>query len=133
LEVGSQQLEAREDLSIGHLLDHVSKIWTRTEALDQYRSSTRTYLVSEGNEAIPCTATRKRTVLGKIGGGSTPLGDRVVYFDIGPVMNEGDVIELIEGPDSPAKLEIQGLAYPRDNHIEARVSEFKGNLENAES
>lgn len=115
-------------MSIGHLLDHVSRVWTLTEGLDQYRAPVRTYSVSEGNEDLPCTSTRKRTVLGKIGGGTTPLGDRVVYFDIGPVMKERDVIELLEGPDAPAKLEIQGLAYPRGNHIEARVSEFKGDL-----
>ena len=113
---------------IGHLLDHTARVWTLNEQLDDYRVSTRSYSVLEGNDNLPFTATRKQTVIGKVDPGVGPIGERRGYFDIGPEVKERDVIEVFEGPDAPAYFQVESVARPRGHHIEMRLSEYKGKI-----
>jgi hypothetical protein len=115
-------------MSIGHLCDHTARVWTLAEESGAMLSRTRQYEVQEGNDGIPCTMKRKNTVLGTLPPGVAPVGDRMWYSDLGPLIKERDVIEIFEGPNAPARLEVQSVDTPRGHHIEVRGSEFRGRL-----
>lgn len=113
---------------IGHLCDHTARIWTLTEEKDSLMSRRRVYQVLPINDNIPCAINRKNTAIGQMPPGRTPVGDRMFYCDLGPEFGETSVIELITGPDAPARIEVQSVTRPRGHHIEARGSEFRGKL-----
>ena len=111
-------------MTIGHLLDHTCVIWRKVEALGEFRESVKTF--EQPFEVLPCTGTRKNTVLAQDGPGIVNVGDRRIYFDIGPEILKRDLIELLTGGDAPATLEVESVTRPRNHHIEVRVSEYNG-------
>lgn len=113
---------------IGHLCDHVARIWTLTEEPDSMMSRRRVYEVLPINAAVHCAINRKNTAIGQMPPGRTPVGDRMFYCDIGPEFGEMSVIEVFEGPDAPSRIEVQSVTRPRGHHVEARGSEFRGKL-----
>lgn len=112
-------------MSIGHLLDHTCVIWRKVETTGaKYAESVKTF--EQPFEVLPCTGTRKNAVVSQDGPGIVNVGERRIYFDIGPEILKRDLIELLTGGDAPALLEVESVTRPRNHHIEVRVSEYSG-------
>lgn len=115
---------------IGHLLDHVCNVWRLVEEIGEEFRETRNYYTAV-YEGVDCTFQRRDTVLGNQDPGSRPVGDRRIYFDVGPLFQDRDVVEIVSGPDGfqgPQLLEVESIAVPRGHHIELRAVEFRGEL-----
>lgn len=88
------------------------------------------YEVPAGMADLPCTFTRRRTVLGDRGTGLQAIGQRTLYF-ANPSLTffNRDLIEVTGGPDGvqvPQVLEVVSIAKPRGHHVELLVEEFAG-------
>lgn len=117
-------------MGIASLLDHTCNVWRLTETTDPiYRSVEQGY--TQVHTAIPCTFQRRNTAMGEEGPGVRPVGDRRVYFDVGPAIEDRDIVELVTGPAGfvgPQLLEVESFAAPRGHHVELRCSEWEGEL-----
>ena len=118
-------------MSITHLLDHTCNVWRRSESLGTYRETVPGYEQVEGGQGLGCTFQRRNTVLGDLGPGQEPVGDRRVYLDVGFNFQDQDVVEIVSGPagfQGPQLLEVESIAVPRGHHVELRCTEYNGKL-----
>lgn len=116
-------------MGIGHLLDHTCNVWRLVPSRGTFGETVNQY--QKVYSSLPLTFTRRSTVLGALGPGLTPSGDRSVYLDTGPAFQDRDVVEVTDGPMGfvgPQLLEVESIAVPRGHHIELRCSEFSGDL-----
>jgi hypothetical protein len=114
------------------LLDHVCRVWRRTETLGTRSETVVTYAVPAGYEQLACAVTRRRSVLGDEGTGLKPVGQRTVYLGHdGLTWRDRDVVEVFSGPslyDGAMRLEVVSIAVPRGHHVELVCEEFAGDL-----
>jgi hypothetical protein len=119
-------------MSLAQLLDHTCRVYRRTESLSARRQTVVSYEVPDGYEELPCTFTRRRTVLGDAGSGLTPVGQRSVYLDRTDLAwQDRDVVEVYAGPAGfvgPQRLEVVSISIPRGHHVELICEEFSGSL-----
>lgn len=120
-------------MSVSSLLDHVGNVWRLTHDRGDFGETVNDYQLVY--ERVDLTFQRRNTVLGSLGPGQKPVGDRRVYLDVGPNFEDRDVVEVIEGPAGfvgPQLLEVESIAVPRGHHVELRCTEFSGELPNQE-
>ena len=111
-------------MAISHLFDHEAVIWRKGETLGEYRETVKGFVLQYG--PLGCKANRKAAVLQDANAGIVDSGDRVFYFEKGPVVLKRDLVELVTGPDAPAILEVENTTIPRDHHLEVRCVEYHG-------
>jgi hypothetical protein len=52
----------------------------------------------------------------------------MVFMDLGEDVQKRDIVELITGPNAPAKLEVISMDRPRGHHIELVCDEWEGKI-----
>lgn len=117
--------------AITHLLDHEARIWRRVETAGRFQESVVTY--EEAYASVACFDNGEHAVLGNPGPGLTPMSRRVLFFDVGPTFAYRDVAELISGPNTGQRIEIESIDNVRNHHIELEGSEFRGVLPSDEA
>lgn len=122
------EVEADADLmSIAHLLDHTATVYRPADTLGALRTNIRGYAaVASG---VEMGVRRPAALYAEIGPGVGPLGQRIIYADVGLDVAARDVIDLITGPDAPGRWEVdEQPTSPRGHHIELRCRAFTGKL-----
>ena len=109
------------------LLNHRARIWRASVSLGDLREEIRIWAVV--GQPIRCTLRRPAARLVDQGGGLASMGERVLYANPDEDLEPRDVLELIEGPDTGGRFEIDApITRPRGHHIEATCRLFLGVL-----
>ena len=117
-------------MTISHLFDHTAVIWRKVETLNASGVTVKTFLMAYG--PLGLKANRKAAMVVNSGPGIIDAGQRVFYFEVGPIILKRDLVELVTGPDAPpssgerAILEVENVTIPRGHHLEVRCSEYHG-------
>jgi hypothetical protein len=114
---------------ITHLLLHRCRIWRPTDSTGTFSQNVRSYGTPPVYNQLRCEISKPATTLTMMEGGLTTQGTRTVYFDIGPLLKQRDVIEIYHGPNAPVWVEADQPPYNvRDHHLEIKCVEFRGRL-----
>lgn len=120
-------------MTFSSLLDHVADVYRLTESKgEDFGETVKSYSIPSGGADRDCTFTRRDTVIGGTEGGQRKVGDRTMFFETGFDFQDRDVIYVKSGPtgfQGPVLLEVESIAVPRGHHVELRVVEFEGTIE----
>ena len=109
------------------LLNHRARIWRASVSLGPLREEIRALLPV--GLPIRCTLRRPSARVSDSGAGLIPQGERVLYCNPGENVEPRDILELLEGPEAPALLEIDSpITRPRGHHIEMTARLWLGEL-----
>jgi len=117
-------------VTISHLFDHTAVIWRKVETLNEAGVTHKAFTLAYG--PLGLKANRKAAMVVNSGPGIIDAGQRVFYFEVGPIILKRDLVELVTGPDAPpssgerAILEVENVTIPRGHHVEVRCSEYHG-------
>lgn len=124
-------------MSIEELCDHTCRVLRRTEDQGEHLDTEVTYSVPAGLEAVPCTFTRRRSILSDNGTGLQASGQRRVFIpDVVLTFQNRDIIQVYAGPEGfqPIEnLEVVSISKPRGHHTELVVEEYDGHIPTEES
>ena len=109
--------------AISHLFDHTAVIWRKVESLNDAGVTHKAFVHIY---SLGLKANRKAANVVDSGPGIIDAGQRVFYFEVGPIVLKRDLVELVTGPDAPpssgerAILEVENVTIPRGHHLEVR-------------
>jgi hypothetical protein len=113
-------------MSIAHLLDHVCVVWRRTESLGLMGETIAEYAVVYSD--LACASDGQATGLTPTSQGVQLTGGRELYFDVGPIFERRDLIEVHSGPTAPFIVEVRSWDAFRGDHVEVSGEEWNGKL-----
>ena len=117
-------------MTISHLFDHTAVIWRKVETENDAGVTHKAFVMAYG--PLGLKVNRKAAMVANSGPGIIDAGQRVFYFEVGPIVLKRDLVELVTGPDAPpssgarAILEVENVTIPRGHHLEVRCSEYHG-------
>lgn len=112
------------------LLDHEATVWRRNETKGpKFREVQPGWAIVSGTAdtafGIQVRSERREDP----GGGEAVMGDYAGYASDPELdVQEGDVLQLTSGPESPANLEVQRVYRPRKHHTELTLTAWHGSL-----
>lgn len=118
-------------MPIEHLCDHTCRVLRRVESEGDHLDTQVSYQIALA--AVPCTFTRRQTVMSNTGTGLQPVGQRRLFIsDVTTIFRDRDVIQVYAGPEGyqPIEnLEVVSISKPRGHHTELVCEEFHGHME----
>lgn len=113
---------------IDRLFDHVVIVWRPTaDANNRLGVEQRAY--SPAYQGVGCAVNRNESRMADTGPGMDPVGQRRMYFRPDADVRARDVIQIVEGPDSPGTWEVdQPPTRPRGHHTQVDGIAWNGIL-----
>lgn len=119
-------------MSLADLFDTTIRVWRPTVRVGTMREEKRTYAPTAELPTAPNAAVnRPQAPLANPGPGLAPVGSRRLYMAAGADVRPRDVLELADGPDAVAFLEVDAApTAPRGHHVQLDCRVWNGILLN---
>lgn len=110
-----------------HLFDHTVQFWRPTEGKDETTRRVERTMATLGDPVDAAVQSDRRS-LQTLGPGETEVGRWKVYLTGGPEVREGDICEVVSGPEAQRELKVEEAYEPRGRFRQIRCSNWEGKV-----
>lgn len=113
--------------SLSRFMDHAADVYAGVETKGTAGSVRTTFGPTKKAAALDCNVQVDRERMAELGPGEVVEALYSVYFDDPDAdVEEGDVLNILTGPEAPLTVRV-GLCYrPRGKHLEAQAENWQG-------
>lgn len=109
-----------------HLFDHVARVHRVSESVNALREKVNTLTPLPDTERMALDTSPFRS--GDEGAGQFVEGSAEGFMRATADVQEGDVLEVISGPEAPRTLRVISASRPRGHHCELVMEMYRGKL-----
>lgn len=118
-------------MSFNGLMNHKGRIWRPTETRDAFKAVTKTYVPGDAPTVNNCRPAPIKWTMRDSGAGeaSAVQGEvRRWFMRSDTDVQQRDVVEIIEGPETGRKVHVLDASLPHSHHWMLVVEPFHGTL-----